>query len=71
MENAVKDIENLVASLPKEQLNEFRTWYEKFESEIWDEQIEKDVLDGKFDSIAAKAIADHNDYERLIRSQRI
>lgn len=61
MENAVKDIENLVASLPMEQLNEFRSWYEKFDSDIWDEQIEKDVLAKKIDSIAARAIADHRE----------
>jgi len=45
--------------LPEEQLREFRSWYEKYDSEAWDEQIEKDAAEGKLDALAKAAIADH------------
>ena len=31
-----------MAQLPKDQLAEFRAWYEQFDAEIWDRQIEED-----------------------------
>ncbi len=35
-------------------------WYEKFDSDAWDEQLETDVNAGKLDAFADEAIADHN-----------
>jgi len=40
-------------------LKQFRAWYEKFDSDTWDEQIEKDSAAGKLDALANEAIADH------------
>jgi hypothetical protein len=45
--------------LPEEQLREFRSWYEKYDLETWDEQIEQDSAEGKLDALAEAAIADH------------
>lgn len=59
MGRTVEEVEKAVAQLPEEQLKQFRAWYEKFDSEAWDEQIEKDVLAGKLDSFAEAAIDDH------------
>ncbi len=59
MLNAVKDIEKAITLLPTDQLKDFRTWYEKFDSNRWDEQIMKDVAAGKLDALADSAIADH------------
>ncbi|HGG60169.1 MAG TPA: hypothetical protein ENK26_09710 [Gammaproteobacteria bacterium] len=59
MVNTVEDIENAITQLPQEQLRKFRAWYEKFDSDVWDMQIEKDALDGKLDSLADAAISDH------------
>lgn len=56
---SVKEIEDVIAQLPKKQLRQFRTWYEQFDSEIWDEQIEQDTNNGAFDELAKQAIADH------------
>jgi len=61
MELAIETIENEIRKLPQEQLRQFRAWYEKFDSNVWDEQIDKDVADGKLDALAHAAIADHND----------
>ena len=55
----VKEIEQAVAQLSKDQLAEFRAWYEKFDVEAWDRQIEEDVAAGKLDALAEAAIADH------------
>ena len=55
----VEEIENVIAQLPKKQLEKFRAWYEKFDSDTWDKQIETDTINGSLDSLAAAAIADH------------
>ena len=59
MLSAVKDIEKAITVLPIDQLKDFRTWYKKFDSNRWDEQIMKDVATGKLDALADSAIADH------------
>ena len=59
MSITVKEIEQAVAQLPKEQLAEFRAWYEQFDADAWDRQIEEDVAAGKLDAVADAAIADH------------
>lgn len=56
---SVKELEESVANLPPEQLKEFRSWYEEFDIDAWDRQIENDALAGKLDSLAEAAIADH------------
>jgi hypothetical protein len=35
----VEEIEKEISQLPPDQLREFREWYEKFDSDAWDEQI--------------------------------
>jgi len=44
---AVEEIEKVVAQLLPNQLRRFRTWYEKFDSDAWDEQIEEAVFVNK------------------------
>lgn len=56
---SVEEIENLISQLPNNQLKEFRAWYQKFDSEIWDKQIKQDIMSGALDELAEKAIADH------------
>jgi hypothetical protein len=59
MAKTVEDIEKAVSELPQDQLRVFRAWYETFDSDAWDEQIEKDAAGGKLDALAEAAIADH------------
>ena len=59
MSMTVEDIENAITQLPQNQLRQFRGWYEKFDRDSWDEQIEKDAAAGKLDALAEAAIADH------------
>ncbi len=59
MSRALEDIEKAITQLPQDQLRRFRDWYEKFDSDKWDEQMEKDAAAGKLDVLAETAIADH------------
>ena len=59
MAKTVEDIEKAVSELPQDQLRVFRAWYERFDSDAWNEQIEKDAAGGKLDALAEAAIADH------------
>jgi len=55
----VEEIEKVIVNLPQGQLKKFRAWFEKFDSNSWDEQIENDIAIGKLDALANVAISDH------------
>jgi len=55
----VQTIEKEVKSLNKNELAEFRDWFQAFDSEAWDAQIEQDILSGKLDQIAQEALEEH------------
>jgi len=55
----VKEIERAIESLPKSDIAALSTWFEKFESEMWDDQIENDATNGRFDDIFAEVVAEH------------
>ena len=59
MEQTVESIEEAIKQLSPDQLKEFRTWYENFDTDVWDKKIERDATDGKLDALAEAAIADH------------
>ncbi|MEM7587754.1 MAG: hypothetical protein AAF560_30480 [Acidobacteriota bacterium] len=48
-----------IRDLSRTELAEFRTWFERYDAERWDAQIEADARDGKLDSLAAKALEAH------------
>jgi len=47
-----------VKSLTREELAAFRAWFADYDGEIWDRQIEADSKAGKFDQLAAEALAE-------------
>ena len=55
----IQRLESEVKSLSAQELAAFRAWYEKFDAENWDKQIEADAEAGKLDKLAAQAIADY------------
>ncbi len=59
MAGSLREIKDAVSSLSHEQLDEFRSWYERFDAEMWDRRIERDARDGRLDAIADAALADH------------
>jgi hypothetical protein len=49
MAGSVEDIEQAIMELPKDQLKRLRAWYEAFDADAWDEQMEKDAVTGGLD----------------------
>lgn len=45
--------------MPPDELKRFRAWYETFDADLWDEQIEKDAVAGRLDGLAETAVEDH------------
>jgi len=55
---SVEEAEAAVTQLSRDQLIKFRAWFEKFDTEAWDKQIENDLEDGKLDDLANAAISE-------------
>ena len=55
----IETIEQAVKALSPEELAQFRAWFLEFDWAAWDRQLEKDVLAGKLDALAEKALRDH------------
>lgn len=54
----VQKIEKEVSNLSREELAEFRVWFEEFDATVWDKQFEEDVRSGKLNELAEEAIKD-------------
>ncbi len=52
------ELEQTIAKLPPAELSEFRQWFMRFDGDRWDEQIEKDAISGKLESLAQAALRD-------------
>ena len=46
-----------VSRLSRDELSEFREWYEEFDADVWDRDLEGDVKAGRLDALAEKAMA--------------
>ena len=55
----VEEIEHQVKHLSAEELKVFRDWFVQFDSDLWDQQIEADAKNGKLNSLAERALRDH------------
>ena len=54
----VEQLEEAVRRLSPEDLALFRAWYSKFDSELWDQQLDADVAAGRLDWLAQEAQRD-------------
>jgi hypothetical protein len=54
----VEDIEKAVA---KKQLAKFRAWFDEFQAQSFDAQIERDAKAGKLDKLADEALRAHRE----------
>jgi hypothetical protein len=57
----VEDIEKAVAKLTPKQLAKFRAWFDAFQAQSFDEQIERDAKAGKLDKFAEEALRAHRE----------
>jgi hypothetical protein len=55
----VKDIEQAIEKLPREEVVTLSAWFEEFETRIWDGQIAEDSRAGRFDNLIEQAKAEH------------
>lgn len=52
---SVKDIEQAITRLPKQELTELIAWLEDYRHQVWDKQIEDDLDAGRLDALLAEA----------------
>jgi len=55
---SVEELIKSVAELPPDQFAKFRAWFEAFENDLWDQQIEADIKAGKLDKLVAESEED-------------
>ncbi|MEW6777934.1 MAG: hypothetical protein AB1405_16665 [Bdellovibrionota bacterium] len=55
----VEQIEQEIRALPREELSTLRRWFQEYDAEAWDREIEADVASGKLDALAEKALKAH------------
>ena len=55
---SVKEIEVAVSGLAPAELAKFSEWFEEFQAEAWDQQLEKDIAVGKLGKLAEQADSD-------------
>lgn len=49
-----------VQKLSPAELSAFRSWFQKYDSDNWDRQIEEDIKAGKLDALAREALSSLN-----------
>jgi len=54
----LEDIEKAVAKLPRNQLAQFRAWFDQFDAARFDQKIERDANEGRLDRLADEALED-------------
>ena len=54
----VAEIQEAVQSLPEDQFDQFSSWFDSYEEEHWDRQIERDQETGPLRDLMEKARAD-------------
>jgi hypothetical protein len=52
---SVQEIETAVTQLPSPELARFAAWFEEYQADLWDKQIERDALSGRLDAFAEQA----------------
>jgi hypothetical protein len=59
----IDDLENQIKDLEPEELADFRKWFQEYDSDAWDRQIEADAKAGRLESLAEEALNQHQSGE--------
>jgi hypothetical protein len=51
----IKEIESAIAQLPPSELAKLAKWFEEFQAQAWDVQLERDVKAGRLDALIQEA----------------
>lgn len=52
------EVESAIKQLPESEVRDLAKWLQEYLDEMWDQQIEADLLSGKLDQLIAKAEAE-------------
>jgi len=52
---SIQELESAVTQLPSPELAQFIAWFEEFQAQAWDKQIEQDIRAGRLDALAEQA----------------
>ena len=55
----IEKIEEEIRALTPAERSALRAWFQAYEGDLWDKQIEADAAAGKLDGIAERALAEH------------
>ena len=55
----IEKIEQEIRELNGDELAILREWFLKYDADVWDRQIERDIRTGKLDQLAEEARADY------------
>jgi len=55
----VEQLEQQIAALDAAELGSLRAWFERYDSDLWDRQIQSDAQSGKLGRLAEPALHDH------------
>jgi hypothetical protein len=55
---SVKEVESFVSQFTRDELAEFRAWFEEFDAQMWDQEIEQDLVEGRLDFLIQEAEED-------------
>lgn len=56
--STLKEIEAAILTLPPDEFQQLMQWFFDLDYQRWDEQLGKDITDGKLEALAQEAIAD-------------
>ncbi|MDN3514338.1 MAG: hypothetical protein NG747_08060 [Candidatus Brocadia sp.] len=52
---SIKEIELAITRLTSQELSQFTAWFEEYQAQTWDKQVEKDIEAGRLDKIIKEA----------------
>ncbi len=55
----LEEFKQFVSSLDPKDVRKLTEWIDEYNAELWDRQIEADAQAGKFEDLAARALANH------------
>ncbi len=53
---SLQRLESQVAALPESELRQFRSWFDEFDAQQWDQRLSADINCGKLDEFAREAL---------------
>lgn len=54
----LEQIESAILQLPSDEVQKLLEWLSDIDYQLWDQQLERDIAEGKLDALAAEAKAE-------------